>query len=356
MNIESLRSGRVFLTGHTGFKGTWLTLLLERMGVEVVGFSLSPKEDSLYAKLDRKGRISEIFGDIRDLDLLNKAISDTSPKYVLHLAAQALVINSYKDPLDTMMTNVLGTANLLEACRKQPGIKSIGIVTTDKVYENNGTGKAFVESDPLGADDPYSASKVGAESVVRAWQKIYASEGEAHVLSLRAGNVIGGGDLAQHRLLPDIIRAKLGSNELLVRYPDSSRPWQHALDPLIGYLCALTTTFIESRDFPKAFNFGPDTPSLRVREVVEIAQQHYSGNLIVKFDSEEPLQYEAALLDLNSKLAEQVLGWQPVWNQEKAILSTLDWWDKVHSRVASPLEACLEDIDYALSRWEEKKF
>ena len=254
------------------------------------------------------------------------------------------------------MTNVLGTANLLEACREEHGIKSIGIVTTDKVYENNGTGKAFVESDPLGADDPYSASKVAAESVVRAWKKIYASESEAQILSLRAGNVIGGGDLAQHRLLPDIIRAKQGSNELLVRYPESSRPWQHALDPLIGYLCALTTTFHKGNDFPKAFNFGPDTPSLRVREVIEIAQQHYSGNLTVKFESGEPPQFEAALLDLNSKLAEQVLGWQPVWNQEKAILRTLEWWDNVHSRVTSPLEACLEDIDYALSRWEERKF
>lgn len=351
MDLDSLKLGKVFLTGHTGFKGTWMTLLLERLGVEVVGYSLEPDANSLYTRLQRTGKITETFGDVRNLPNLKEAIRDAAPSHVVHLAAQALVIDAYQNPTDTFDTNVMGTANLLEACRGNVSIKKIGIVTTDKVYENSGSGRAFTESDSLGADDPYGASKVAAEAAVRAWRTVLLRESAIEVLSLRAGNVIGGGDMAANRLLPDIVRSRFQSVELVVRYPQSTRPWQHALDPLFGYLAALASPRESGFLNSNTFNFGPDSPSLPVSEVVEIAQKYWRNHLDVKFEIDEGRQYEASRLDLNSELSRMAFGWSPVWDQRDAIERTLSWWDSVNIFEIAPLEACENDIDFAIGKW-----
>ncbi len=351
MDLDSLKSGKVFLTGHTGFKGTWMTLLLERLGVEVVGYSLQPDANSLYTRLQRTSKITETFGDVRNLPNLKEAIRDAAPSHVLHFAAQALVIDAYQNPTDTFDTNVMGTANLLEACRGNSSIKKIGIVTTDKVYENSGSGRAFTESDRLGADDPYGASKVAAEAAARAWRTVLLRESDIQVLSFRAGNVIGGGDLAANRLLPDIVRSRFEYNELVVRYPQSTRPWQHALDPLFGYLAALASPMVTGLVSSNTFNFGPDSPSLPVSEVVEIAQKYWSNELKVRFEVNESRQFEASRLDLNSELSRMAFGWSPIWHQKDAIERTLSWWDSVNNSEISPLEACENDINFAIGNW-----
>jgi CDP-glucose 4,6-dehydratase len=356
LNLDSLRGGPVFVTGHTGFKGTWLVLLLESLGVKVVGYSLEPEKDSLFNRVERRGKISETFGDIRDFNLLRAAVVSAAPKYVLHLAAQALVTDSYKDPLSTFDTNVMGTANLLEACRGVSTIEKIGVITTDKVYENNGVGQAFKESDPLGADDPYSASKVASEAVVRAWRTLYSVESNTKIISLRAGNVIGGGDFALNRLLPDIVKSRYESKKIMIRYPESTRPWQHALDPLAGYLIALTAANDDVLTDATAFNFGPESESLSVREVLEISQEHWNGALEINYGSVKPIRYEASRLDLDSKLSRESLGWNAIWTQKESVLRTLSWWDSVISSENTAEEACQVDIDFALSSLGISKF
>jgi CDP-glucose 4,6-dehydratase len=348
MNLELLKSGPVFLTGHTGFKGAWLTVFLENLGIEVIGYALESEQDSLYETLNRKGKIRETFGDIRNFENLKKALQAASPKYVLHFAAQALVTDAYQDPIGTFEVNSIGTANLLEACRRTASIERIGIVTTDKVYENKGTGRAFLEADPLGADDPYSASKVASEQVIRAWQTIYSTEKDIDILALRAGNVIGGGDLSPNRLLSDIVKSRFENKELDIRFPDSSRPWQHALDPLWGYLSALTAPKSKIEQFGRSFNFGPNSQSMRVRDVIAIAEDFWPNQIKAIYPSNENQLYEASLLDLNSDLAQIALQWNPIWSQTESVLKTLFWWDAVKMGKLSPMEACMLDIDDAL--------
>ena len=258
---ESLRRlpGPILVTGHTGFKGTWLTLLLETLGIRVVGISLPPESDSLYSLMARKNKIEEKFIDIRNLSDLHRTIQKFSPSAVLHMAAQPLVLESYESPLLTFETNVSGSANLFQSCLETSSVKSIGVITTDKVYKNLGSGRAFTESDPLEGRDPYSASKVGTESVVTAWREISLNNSGPQIFSLRAGNVLGGGDRATNRLLPDIVKSKLYGSPLLVRNPRSTRPWQHVLDPLHGYLLALEKSL--SNEIAPAYNFGPESKS-----------------------------------------------------------------------------------------------
>lgn len=347
MELNKEKIGKVFITGHTGFKGTWLTLLLESFGIEVVGYSLAPTQDGLYMRLNREGKIQETFGDIRDFSNMEAALKEASPSHIFHLAAQALVLDSYEKPIETFETNVLGTANLLQAARKVPNLQRIGVITTDKVYENQGKGRAFVETDPLGADDPYSASKVSAESAIRAWRTIYERENDADILALRAGNVIGGGDLSANRLVPDIIRARYFDEELKIRYPKGTRPWQHVLDPLLGYVSAILLQNEKKHPEFDSFNFGPSNESLTVSQVIEIAEDHWRQNLRVNILPQNEQNYEASLLDLDSSKANKLLGWQPIWSQKEAVISTLNWWDSVLAKDTLALESCLEDIRFA---------
>ena len=344
---ESLRRlpGPILVTGHTGFKGTWLTLLLESLNIPVVGISLPPEPDSLYSLMARKNRIEEKFIDIRNLGHLQNAIQKFAPSAVLHMAAQPLVLESYESPLSTFETNVIGSANLLESCLKTTSVESIGVITTDKVYKNLGNGRAFIESDPLEGKDPYSASKVGTESVVTAWREISNHYGGPQIFSLRAGNVIGGGDRANHRLLPDIVNSKLYGNPLLVRNPQSTRPWQHVLDPLHGYLLALEKS-LKSKIAP-AYNFGPSSKSLTVENVIIIANKAWGNSIDLKKSGNYRNDlYEAGDLAINASLSSRELDWSPSWSQENAVTSTINWWTHVTKEILTPQQACLKDIDF----------
>lgn len=335
----------VLVTGHTGFKGTWLTLLLEQMQIKVVGLSLPADTSSIYSRLNRVGKIPEIFGDIRDRTVVSGAFEKLKPDVVIHLAAQPLVRRSYADPLLTFETNVLGTANLLqEATQNQ--VRAIGVVTTDKVYRNTETGRRFEESDPLGGLDPYSASKVGAEAAVMAWRSL-PSNSEVYISALRAGNVIGGGDLSDNRLLPDIVRAALSSRGLQIRNKNATRPWQHVLDPLVGYLLAIEYS-IEGK-VSSDFNFGPEEESLAVGDVIDcVLENEYFNSKIEKIEYENVIEHEAQLLSLNASRAMSLLGWKPAWSQRDAIMSTMRWWEKILKNEDNALSLCNVEIERAL--------
>ena len=348
MNLSQLpalrsNSGPVLVTGHTGFKGTWLTLLLEKLGVEVVGFSLSPEKDSLFDRAGRTGAIKEVFADIRDYELLNTYITSIKPSAIIHMAAQPLVLESYRLPKETFDVNVMGTVNVLDSAFKTDSVQAIVVLTTDKVYRNDNSGRAFIESDPLEGKDPYSASKVGTEAAVAAWQQIQSISGGPKVVAVRAGNVIGGGDWGDNRLLPDLIRSFSSGQKMAVRNPASTRPWQHVLDPLSGYVSALEA--ILGGEKISSVNFGPDTQSIAVSEVVRVAVETWGPGSNIELDSSVPKSTtEAISLDLNPNFAKNFLGWEPCWSQEEAVISTIEWWKKVLSQRIKPIEACLDDV------------
>jgi CDP-glucose 4,6-dehydratase len=334
----------IVVTGHTGFKGAWLTELLQALSVEIAGYSLEPLNNSLYSKLNHQGKFFEKYGDIRDLKSTSRFISAAKPEVIFHLAAQSLVLESYKDPVNTFTTNVTGTANLLQAGFNCDSVRVIIVVTTDKVYENLNAGRKFKESDPLMGKDPYSASKVGTEQVVSAWRQISKVSGGPLVISVRAGNVIGGGDISPDRLLPDLVRAFSTSKEVLIRNPSSTRPWQHVLDPLVGYL--MTANFALQGKDQRSFNFSNEATSLPVKEVVDIAAKSWGGSAsqLISLSSTLKVESEAQTLDLDSTLAQSVLGWRSYWSQDEAVRSTIEWWRAIESGTKSPKQASSEDI------------
>ena len=324
----------IVIIGHTGFKGTWLTLLLEKLGIEIIGISLPPDQNGLYSLINKKSKTKEFFQDIRDFSNLEKIIKGIRPSFVIHLAAQPLVLDSYKNPRKTFETNVLGTTYILDALSNVGSCEKIIVSTTDKVYKNNDGGKKFNEDSPLGGKDPYSWSKVGTEAAIGAWQQISHVSNGPKIISVRAGNVIGGGDQAANRLLPDIVKSLNTGDPIQIRNPYSTRPWQHVLDPLWGYLLALVSDNDEL-----AFNFAPDGRSLTVKEVTNIASETWGRNGIVHFhDSTDNL--ESKSLELNSTLAKRKLNWKNRWNQEEAIISTIKWWKLFLSKQVSAVEAC----------------
>ena len=307
----------ILVTGHTGFKGTWLTLLLGQLGIQTVGFSLEPRDGSMYDRLNLRGRITEVFCDIRDEEGLKKFIEQSKPSAIIHLAAQPLVLESYKNPKETFDINVIGTANLIQTATRTSSVESIVVSTTDKVYKNLNSGRRFIESDPLEGLDPYSASKVATESVIRSWQTILGAD--LKLTSARAGNVIGGGDFSEDRIIPDCVRAHVSKEVLRVRHPESIRPWQHVLEPLYGYLLAL-----ESGSQP-AYNFGPkDDFDMKVSDVIELFRARIPFEY--KVNNDLPPLYESSLLSLNSTLATQDLNWRQIYSQKEAIENTATWW------------------------------
>lgn len=340
--------GPILVTGHTGFKGTWLTLLLEYLNIPVVGISLPPEDNSLYSLMKRENKITEKFIDIRSLTDLQSTIQEFEPSAVLHMAAKPLVLESYETPISTFEVNVIGSANLLQSCLNTLSVKTIGVITTDKVYRNVGSKKSFVESDPLEGRDPYSASKVGTESVVTAWREISLNRGGPQIFSLRAGNVIGGGDRATNRLLPDIVSSKLSGNPLEVRNPKSTRPWQHVLDPLNGYLMALEKSL--NKQIAPAYNFGPTSKSLSVENVVKIANNAWGESiLIINSDHSQKDNYEAGKLAIDSSLSSKEFDWRPRWSQEDAVRSTINWWRQVSEGTLTPYQACELDMKFLLN-------
>lgn len=344
--------GPVLITGHTGFKGTWLTFLLERLGVPVIGYSLAPEPNSLFDRSNRTGAIPEEFADIRDFAPVYAFIAKHRPSAIFHMAAQPLVLESYEVPRETFETNVMGTVNILDAAFKTDSVEAVVVVTTDKVYRNDNSGRPFVESDALMGKDPYSASKVGAESAVAAWQQISKVFGGPKVVAVRAGNVIGGGDWAEHRLIPDLIRGFMSGGPIQIRNPESTRPWQHVLDPLIGYLMALESV-LGGKEIP-VLNFGPNLESLPVRRVVELAIQSWPRPAKVDFLVPELAEItEASNLRLDSNLAFQLLEWKPAWDQSAAVNASIRWWKRVLIDLVSPFDECLVDIEYLLNQMSE---
>lgn len=316
---------RVLITGHTGFKGSWLTLWLQELGAEVTGVALPPAArpshwDLLGLSIDDR-RL-----DIREFDALRRVFSETQPEIVFHLAAQPLVRRSYRDPLETWSTNVMGTANVLEACRQQPSVRAIVAVTTDKCYENRGWPWGYRENDRLGGHDPYSASKAGAELVAASYRNAYLFEAGSPLLATaRAGNVIGGGDWSEDRLIPDLIRALETGKSLEIRSPDATRPWQHVLESLSGYLMLGQRLLQGEKSLAAAWNFGPEPEGNRtVSEVLGKLSQHWE---VLRWHvSTEPQPYEAKLLYLDSAKARSQLRWQPAWNIDATLARTAEWY------------------------------
>jgi len=338
--------GPVLLTGHTGFKGTWMTFLLEHLNVPVVGYSLEAEKDSLFDRAQRTGAIPEVFADIRDYEALERFIDLYKPSTIIHMAAQPLVLKSYESPLETFEINVMGTVNLLDIAFKKDYVKAVIVVTTDKVYRNDDSGRAFVETDPLEGKDPYSASKVGTEAVVSAWQQIAKVSGGPKVVSVRAGNVIGGGDFAENRIIPDIVRGILNEMPVHVRNPESSRPWQHVLDPLMGYLMTLNFALYNSNI--TSLNFGPTLQSLSIKYIINEATEGFPTlQASTAVSHNEDIFLEARSLELNSGKAIETISWRPIWSQEEAIKRTFAWWKNLIKGHNNPEKLCVGDIvDY----------
>lgn len=320
---------RVLITGHTGFKGAWLSELLLGKGAELLGLALaSDGKDSLHDRLSLERRMSGVLLDIRDAAALAREVRGFRPEIVLHLAAQSLVRRSYRDPVGTWASNVMGTVNLLEALRSLDQPVTVVIVTTDKVYENNEWAFAYREIDPLGGHDPYSASKAATELVAASWRQSFGNA-DLKIATARAGNVIGGGDWAEDRLVPDIVRALQAGSTIDIRNPASIRPWQHVLDPLKGYLM-LAEKLHETSDggFQSAYNFGPEPADIHsVQRLVETMLRHWPGHWT---DASDPdAVHEAGRLSLSIDKARCELGWSPVWSFEDAVERTVHWYRQV---------------------------
>jgi CDP-glucose 4,6-dehydratase len=318
------RGRRVLLTGHTGFKGAWLHLWLGSLGADVTGYALAPQgEPNLWGIVGMGAR--SVIGDVRDPVRVAAVVEAARPHVVIHMAAQALVRESYRDPLGTFATNVMGTANLLQACRSAPDLECVVVVTSDKVYENHDEGRPFVEADRLGGHDPYSNSKACAELLTGCFRESFFESG-VPVATARAGNVIGGGDWSADRLIPDCVRALAAGAPVTLRYPDAVRPWQHVLEPLAGYLALAEALVLAPESAPRAVNFGPDPASFcSVREVVEAFSSRFGGKPGWQSDGlTHPA--EAQALTLSSELAERSLGWRPGLDLVQSLSWTADWY------------------------------
>ncbi|MBA3454733.1 MAG: CDP-glucose 4,6-dehydratase [Deltaproteobacteria bacterium] len=324
------RDKRVLLTGHTGFKGSWLSLWLAELGAKVVGFALAPSgTPNLFDQARVGERVQSIIGDIRDPDHVAQVMRDAQPEIVLHLAAQSLVRTSYEAPVETFAVNVMGTTHVLEAARHVGSVRSVVVVTTDKCYENREWLWGYREGDALGGHDPYSTSKACVELVTSAYRRSFFTKGDIGVASARAGNVIGGGDWAKDRIVPDMARAALAGESVLVRNPRSTRPWQHVLDVLHGYLLLAERLHGDPARHADAWNFGPAAEDVRaVGDLADAVCSRWGGG--TRWHHEAVIQpHEAGALTLDATKARTLLGWRPTLRFEQAVQWSIDWY-KAH--------------------------
>ena len=345
---DAFRNARVLITGHTGFKGSWLSEWLLALGAEVTGFSLEPEsEQSLFTQLGLARRLRHVVGDVRNPDAVRRVIDDTRPAFVFHLAAQSLVRRSYRDAASTWETNVSGTVNVLEALRHLAEPCAAVMVTTDKCYENHGNDVPYRESDPLGGYDPYSSSKAAAEVAVASWRRSFFPMGHpVRIATARAGNVIGGGDWAEDRIVPDLIRSIACGERVRVRNPLATRPWQHVLEPTSGYMAiaAALSRSPEDDRLVAAFNIGPGHDANQpVSRLVEAALEHWPGTWTADVDSRAP--HEASVLQLDSEKIRALVGWRPTWQFPEAVRRTIAWYrDTARLGSSSAAGRTTEDI------------
>jgi len=347
-DLVGLRDRSVLVTGHTGFKGGWLSLWLAALGARVHGYALGPPTEPNLFDVARVAEIlaSDTRADLADLARLTAALKLARPELIFHLAAQPLVHEGYRDPLGTIATNVLGTARLLEAIRGVDSVRAVVIVATDKVYENTETGHAFAEPDALGGHDPYSGSKAASEIIVASYRLSFFGEGRHHarIASARAGNVIGGGDWAADRLVPDCFRAFAAGKPVQLRHPEAVRPWQHVLGPLSGYLALAARLLTDGGEaFAHAWNFGPDAgDDASVGDVAQRIAALWDDGAWVEPD-EQPGWHESGVLRLDSGQARFELGWRPRWSLQQALEHTVTW-HRAWRRGADMQAVCREQI------------
>ena len=340
-NKNFWKGKKVFITGHTGFKGSWLCIILNNLNAKIFGFSLKPKKKSLFnqSKIS-KNLSSNTFADISNIKLLKKKIKTIKPEIIFHLAAQPLVIDSYKNPLKTFQTNIMGTVNLLECIRGVNSIKSVVIITTDKVYKINKKSRIYNELDELGGYDPYSSSKVGAEIVVNSYVNSFFKKTILinRISTVRAGNVVGGGDYSEKRLLPDIIKSINNNSKLTVRNPSNIRPWQHVIEPLVGYLTLAEYQFKgKINEKNNVWNFGPKKNSFKkVMDIIKIMQKFSFFNLTIKKDEK---YNETEVLKLNSNKSKKKLKWYSKMTLQSTLKEVFDWNLKVKNNVSAK-EVC----------------
>ncbi len=344
-------SRRVLVTGHTGFKGSWLCRWLLELGADVIGYALEPPTDpSLFLELGLKSEMSHVVADVRDLERLTAEMAAARPEFVFHLAAQPLVRLSYERPVETYATNVMGTVHMLEAVRATPSVGVVVNVTSDKCYENRETGQAYAEGDPMGGHDPYSSSKGCSELVTSAYRRSFFGEGShVAIATARAGNVIGGGDWAADRIVPDCVRSLTAGQPIIVRNPDAVRPWQHVLEPLSGYLMLAARASAGGHDWDGPWNFGPEPgEAWPVRAIVDEIVAAWGEGSWKTLDDGRSQPHEAKLLNLDIAKAERELGWRPVYDVRRAIRATASWYAARHEDPSSvPARTASDIAEYA---------
>ena len=348
MSRSFWKGKRVLITGHTGFKGGWLAIWLDKLGADVTGYALQPPtQPSLFEAAGLADRVRSEIADIRDLDRLQGVIQDARPEIIFHMAAQALVRRSYTDPVETFGSNVMGTVNLLEAARNSADARVVVNVTSDKCYENQDRDEGYREDEPMGGYDPYSSSKGCAELVTSAYRRSFCSKaGSPALASVRAGNVIGGGDWAEDRLVPDLVRSFVADEVVPIRNPAAIRPWQHVLDPLSGYLLLAERLFGDGDAFAEGWNFGPDENDAKpVEWLADKVCELWGPNAKWSLDGTADQPHEAKLLRLNTDKARERLGWRPRLELGQALEWTIDWYrahergDDVYALTRSQIEA-----------------
>lgn len=349
LNPKLWNGKRVLVTGHTGFKGSWLTLILKELGAEVIGLALPPEGPrSLYVDAGIGHELlSETIQDIRDEFAVKREIEGMDPDYVFHLAAQAYVHKSLRDPLESIATNAIGTANVLKPSLASRTVLGVTIITTDKVYENLGAKEPFKETDKLGGLDPYSASKAASEIIV-ASMSATCNALKIPVTTVRAGNVIGGGDWGEERLVPDLVRALNGNSKLIIRNPNATRPWQFVLDCLYGYLLVAQSHMEEKSDVPNSVNFGPDE-SLSVKELVRLFEAAFGRK--IELEESKSTFPESEWLRLDSSLARAYFGWESSCSAAQAVSQTANWYSKFESGVDAKELMRAEILKYKVGKW-----